>query len=120
MEKMDFDTYVYRRLEAMEQDKQKANETLIRTITTKCPCGYVHKVEEHVEIRTISANVITCKPGRGPVVHDKPQKKEFVIESKVIEGDAEFETDNEFIACPKCGTVLLPKIARKIKEKKLK
>ncbi len=106
---------------------------MLRTITTKCPCGYVHKVEERIETRIIPAsNYITCKPGRRPVIHDRPTKREEVAETNTLEGDEKFKAftvltnyyarrdegeEMKLIVCPKCGTVLFPKIARTIEEK---
>ena len=106
---------------------------MLRTTTTKCPCGYVHKIEENIETRIIPAsNVITCKPGRRPVIHDKPTKRASIVKTTTLEGKKEFKriqiithynkkTGEEdkmiLLVCPKCGSVLYPEFARIVREK---
>lgn len=105
---------------------------MLRTITQKCPCGYLFEEKRQIEIRTIPASrMITCKPGRGPVIHDKPTQKEEIVKREILNGDEEFKkifvlTDYyhrslegkkmKLLVCPKCGTVLLPTIAMDVKE----
>lgn len=105
---------------------------MLKTITQKCPCGYLFEEKRQIEIRTIPASgIITCNPGRGPVIHDKPTQKEVVVKRETLNGDEEFKkifvlTDYyhrsqegkkmKLLVCPKCGTVLLPTIAMDVNE----
>ena len=105
---------------------------MLRTITQKCPCGYLFEEKRQIEIQTIPAsNIITCKPGRVPVIHDKPTQKEEIVKREILNGNEEFKkifvlTDYyhrsqegkkiKLLICPKCGTVLLPSIAMDVKE----
>lgn len=108
---------------------------MIRIITKKCPCGYLFKEKRQIEIQTIPASrMITCKPGIGPVFHDKPTKKEKVIKREVLDGDEEFEIISvlvdyyrrtekrekmKLLVCPKCGTILMPTIAMQTNEEEM-
>lgn len=106
---------------------------MLRTITQKCPCGYLFKEEKEIETRIDRGNfTITCKAGCGPVVNfDKPTRKDHIIKRTVLRGDKEFKklyvlTDcnfvhrenkkSELLVCPKCGTVLISEIAMTVDE----
>ena len=76
---------------------------IIRTVTQECPvCGYIFKKQSKVETRTIPpSRLITCKPGYGPVRHDYPTEREFVVNSKILAGDVEFiRISKHLISCP--------------------
>ena len=106
----------------------------MREITTeKCPCGYVFKEMKEVVIRRVkSDSFISCIPGRGPQIVKSPDTKEEYSSASCLEGDTKFielnfnkdcgpAGDQKLIACPKCGTVLLERIARittRVKKKK--
>ena len=84
-------------------------QMIIRTVTQQCPvCGYIFKKQSKVETRTIPpSRLITCKPGYGPVIHDKSTEKECVVGTEILAGDKPFikVTETEIKACgsPWCG-----------------
>ena len=94
---------------------------IIRTVTQKCPvCGYIFKKQSELEVRTIPpSRLITCKPGYGPVRHDYPTEREFVVNSKILAGDVEFiRISKHLISCPKCGICLSSKVCMTDKKNK--
>ena len=92
---------------------------MILTITKKCPCGYMYKEQVELNVRTIpTTGLVTRIPGRSPKIHNMPIKQEEVVKKNVLIGSDDFKAvlatedkEPEFMACPKCGTVLLARIA---------
>ena len=105
---------------------------MLRIITQKCPCGYLYEEKQKVEVRIIPASgAFYCIPGYGSVRDDQPSKEEKIYEREIIKGDSEFKKiyvlksfsvrsaegeEMELLACPKCGTVLVPQLATQVKE----
>ena len=96
------------------------------TITKKCPCGYMYKKQVEFDILTIpTTGIITRIPGKSPKVHNMPIKQQKIVNKSVLIGNQDFfnvlaeeDKDPEFIACPKCGTVLLARIATETEKEK--
>lgn len=111
---------------------------MLRTVTQKCPCGYIFKETSRIKKKKVEER--NCSLGFGSIncntVEQNNQKKtclkETVIEHKIISGDEKFKkfsvltdydpiSDNgqttDFLICPKCGAVLIPQIAMNIEEK---
>ena len=96
------------------------------TITKKCPCGYMYKEQVEFNVRTIpTTGIVTRIPGKSPKVHNMPIKQEEVVNKTVLIGSNDFlvvpigdEEKPEFIACPKCGTVLIARIATETEKEK--
>jgi hypothetical protein len=100
---------------------------MIVIVAQKCPCGYAY--EERKVIKNFSVeshSFISCIPGRGPKFITTPDSKEELVSTKILAGDEPFkeismyngnskkESASKFIACPKCGTVLLYGIATNV------
>ena len=88
------------------------------TITKKCPCGYMYKKQVEFDILTIPTIGIVGN-------HNMPIKQQKIVNKSVLIGNQDFFTvlseedkDPEFIACPKCGTVLLARIATETEKEK--
>ncbi len=94
---------------------------MLRTITTKCPCGY-----RYVERNTILFENFSDKKSLNEKNYIPIHKVEHVVNQEVIEGNESFRTlfvipdycfdpthpdRRKLIVCPKCGTVLLAEIA---------
>ena len=93
----------------------RRSENMLRTITQKCPsCGYVY-----VEKRYTHRPVRNLNP-----IHGKE-----IIRHDYLEGDEEFTEifvkgtlvshstqypEMKLLVCPKCGTVLAPRVAMKV------
>lgn len=105
---------------------------MLRTVTQKCPCGYLYKEISKIKNRTISSDIGF---GYGTVKrnnsHSNSRKKESIVERKIINGDKEFKKFSvltgydpisgdsltiDLLLCPKCGTVLMPEIAMNVEE----
>ncbi|MBP3255015.1 MAG: hypothetical protein J6M60_00780 [Clostridia bacterium] len=98
---------------------------MVIVVTQKCPCGYSYKERKVIKNFSIeSHNFISC--GKGPKFVKSPDSKEELVSSKVLAGDEPFkevslyngnskkDSNFQFIACPKCGTILLYGIASSI------
>lgn len=111
---------------------------MLRTVTQKCPCGYIFKETSRIEKKKVEER--NCSLGFGSIncdtVEQKNQKKtclkETVVEQKIINGDEKFKNfpiittydpisdfghTTNFLICPKCGAVLMPQIAMNVEEK---
>ena len=111
---------------------------MLRTVTQKCPCGYIFKETSKIEKKKVEER--NCSLGFGSIncdtVEQKNQKKtclkEPIVERKIINGDEEFKKisiltgydpisdfghTTNFLICPKCGAVLMPQIAMNVEEK---
>ena len=105
---------------------------MVIVISQKCPCSYSYKERKVIQNFSIeSHSFISCIPGKGPKFVKSPDSKEELVSTKVLVGDEPFkevslyngnskkDSNCKFIACPKCGTVLLYGIATSIvKEEK--
>ena len=106
---------------------------MVRIITQKCPCGYTYKEKRHIVNQVVSPLIIQ-DPIYGYAGLGMPNK-EKIIEKTVLEGDEEFikfpvltqyyyrydtlfgvKESTSLLVCPKCGTVLYPKIAMEVEE----
>lgn len=94
---------------------------MIRITTHKCPCGYIYSVKEKLKIWKIP----TFEFGLSPV--EDGAEVEELVDRKVLKGDEKFlnifiyESDDSnnnigFLACPKCGAILLYNIATQIEK----
>ena len=106
---------------------------MLRTVTQKCPCGYLFKEISKIEKRTISGDIgFSCGTVKRNNSHSNSHKKEPIVERKIINGDEEFKKisiltgydpisdfghTTNFLICPKCGAVLMPQIAMNVEEK---
>lgn len=106
---------------------------MLRTVTQKCPCGYLFKESNKIEQRTTSSDIgFSCDTVKRNNSRRNSHKKEPIVEHKIINGDEEFKKisfltgydpisehsqTTDFLICPKCGTVLLSTIAMKVEEK---
>lgn len=105
---------------------------MLRTITQKCPCGYLFKEISKIENRTISGDIGfsygTVKRNNS---HSNSRKKESIVERKIINGDEKFKKFSvltgydpisgdhqtiDLLLCPKCGTVLMSTIVMNVEE----
>ena len=95
---------------------------MLRTITQKCPCGYVFVEQQHLDGKTIPVTI----NGQRSIM---PTKETKVVKFDYLEGDEEFaeifvagaltphaaqHPEMKLLACPKCGTILAPWVAMKV------
>lgn len=103
---------------------------LLRMIKQKCPCGYVYSEKRLIRRQIIPKKTFLVRhPILGYCGLGLPRKDE-IVKRKVLKGDKEFllfpiltkpyynyesmfslKESYNLLVCPKCGTVLLPKIA---------
>lgn len=105
---------------------------MLRTVTQKCPCGYLFKESNKIEQRTTSSDIgFSCDTVKRNNSRRNSHKKEPIVEHKIINGDEEFKKISvltgydpisgdhqtiDLLLCPKCGTVLMPEIAMNVEE----
>lgn len=108
---------------------------LVREIKQKCPCGYVFSEKRIIRKHVVSKKALLLRhPVYGYCGICFPCKEE-IVKRKTIEGDEEFlllpilanpyysyeamftlKESMNLLVCPKCGSVLLPRIAMQVKE----
>ena len=105
-------------------------ERIIRTITQKCPCGYVFKERQTTEKQLIrrekTFSFVGTDPGYKIVKENKTTSEIIDGNQKFIEASLLSSIDtisqdcsySKFIICPKCGTLLCKEIATTITEEK--
>ena len=99
---------------------------MLRTITQKCPCGYVFVEQQHLEVQAVSA---TRRYSHRPVRNPIPSTENKLVKFDYLEGDEEFTEifvngalvphstqypEMKLLVCPQCGTVLAPSVAMKV------
>lgn len=113
---------------------RRYNLTMLqRIIKQKCPCGYVYTEKQLVRRQIIHNKTFFVKhPVFGYCGIGIPRKDE-IVKLQVLEGDEKFlvfpiltkpyynyesmfslKESYNLLVCPKCGTVLFPKIAMSI------
>lgn len=105
---------------------------MIEIVTQKCPsCKYIFREKKTYEKYSL-ADFTKITPAKASVIHlpahfnyfrpNKTGEHVYVcVSSEVLTGDQAFQhvcmqQKNHFIACPKCGTVLIPDIAMSCSE----
>ena len=108
---------------------------LMRVIIQKCPCGYVFSEKRLIRKQVIpKKSFLVRHPVYGYCGIGIPRKDE-IVKRKVLDGDKEFllfpiltkpyhnyesmfslKESYNLLVCPKCGTVLFPKIAMTVKD----
>ena len=113
---------------------RRYNLTMLqRVIKQKCPCGYIYAEKQLVQRQVIPKKTFLVNhPVFGYCGIGLPRKDE-IVKRQVLEGDEKFlvfpiltrpyynyesmfslKESYNLLVCPKCGTVLLPKIAMSI------
>ena len=107
----------------------------VRTIIQRCPCGYRYIERRYIKKVTIPHKALLVKdPILGGYCNIAFPRREEIVKRKVLRGDVKFKvlpvlTGSHYyidamlglkesinlLVCPKCGAVLLPEIAMKVK-----
>ena len=88
---------------------------MLRTITQKCPsCGYVYVEQQHVEVQTVSIEKrYTHRPVRKLNPIRDEEFSEIFVKGSLVPHSTQYP-EMKLLVCPKCGTVLAPRVAMKV------